>query len=123
MVDLTWVERTTTVYASDRYAVAAIDANPGWRLIATGSEDGATTLTYGWPWPAESPVEGLDRQVGPDLAAAVQQARSRRYGLGEAHLIPGGSGEDTVRRVVTLFGGLDPGPPEEWPVEPSEESA
>lgn len=49
---LAWVELTTTVDAIDRVVVAAIEANGGWRLLATGmGSSGQTTLTYGWPWP------------------------------------------------------------------------
>lgn len=48
--DLTWVEQTQTVYPDDP-ALRAIEANPGWRLIAAGDDaEGRTTLTFGWPW-------------------------------------------------------------------------
>lgn len=52
MTDLTWVEMTKTVgVVTDAAAVAAMDDNPGWRLIATGVDmNGEATLTYGWPW-------------------------------------------------------------------------
>jgi hypothetical protein len=51
-VDLSWVEQTQTVDATDRTVVQAIEANPGWRLLHVGTGNGGqTTLTYGWPYP------------------------------------------------------------------------
>ena len=54
MSDLTWVQQTITVDAISEER-QAIESNDGWRLIATGiGAAGQTTLTYGWPWEAQS---------------------------------------------------------------------
>ena len=48
---LAWVEQTVTVDAIGDPAKAAIEGNPGWRLLHVGmGSGGQTTLTYGWPW-------------------------------------------------------------------------
>lgn len=51
MPELDWVEQVQTVDATDNTVVQALDANPGWKLLAVGvGMGGQTTLTYGWPW-------------------------------------------------------------------------
>lgn len=71
--ELLWVEQTTTVDAIDSTVVAALDNNPGWRLLGVGvGSGGQTTLTYGWPWPAPAaePVADTPRVV--DLMEALE---------------------------------------------------
>lgn len=59
--DLTWVERVQTIDALDHQVIEAVEANPGWRLIATGTGTGGqTTLTYGWPWPGSQSCDQND---------------------------------------------------------------
>lgn len=56
-MDLTWVEQTEMVDAIDP-VVRALEQNPGYRLIGTGTGSGGqTTLTYGWPWRSPSPAD------------------------------------------------------------------